>query len=182
VSRSSWNGRLLDRLGTVDGVTATEDPGVAALDSALAEDLTWLLQRVGSGLVGALDHVARRHGGSLRSVVVLRLLAACPPATQLALGSAAGLDKTTVTSALDALERAGWVVRRPSAHDRRARLAEITDAGRSWLAAVEPELARVEHELLADLPAGDREHLVRTLQRLASGSFAAAAPPSGSCV
>ncbi len=172
----------------MDGVTATEDDtgpapvGPTSVDPALAEDLTWLLQRVGSGLVGALDHVARRKGGSLRSVVVLRLLAACPPATQLALGSAAGLDKTTVTSALDALERAGWAVRRPSANDRRVRLAEITDAGRAWLAAVEPELARVEDQLLADLPAGDREHLVRTLHRLAVGSFAAAAPPSGSCV
>ncbi|MGX5655050.1 MarR family winged helix-turn-helix transcriptional regulator [Geodermatophilus nigrescens] len=164
-------------------MTATEDDASpASVHSALSGDLTWLVQRVGSGLVGAMDHVARVHGGSLRSVVVLRLLAACPPATQLALGSSAGLDKTTVTSALDALERAGWAVRRPSAHDRRVRLAEITDAGREWLAAVEPELTRVEDELLADLPAADREHLVRTLHRLAAGRFASAAPPAGSCV
>ncbi len=148
----------------------------------LAEDLNWLLHRVGGGLGAALDQVARAHGAGIRGYLVLKALAAAPPVTQLVLGQRLGLDKTAVTAVLDALEAQGWVVRRPAPHDRRARISEATPAGREWVERVAPEMERVQAEVLADLSHEQREQLLRLLQALVLGSFASAAPPSGSCV
>jgi len=59
------------------------------------------------------------------------------------------------------------------------RREEILAAIRVHLTSVGPHGFDALH---AKFPAADREHLVRTLHRLAAGRFASAAPPSGSCV
>ncbi len=41
------------------------------------------------------------------------------------------VPSATMTATLDALERRGWVVRRPNAADRRSLLVEVTDEGRA---------------------------------------------------
>ena len=76
--------------------------------------------------------------------MIAATLIAEPGRTQLALGHALGLDKTTVTSLLDRLEADGLIVRSLDPHDRRARIPEITaDAvrmGYDGYATLEPHL------------------------------------------
>ena len=167
------------RMSTVDDARVLD--GAVALHP-LAGDLNWLLHRVGAGLGGALDQVTRRHGSGIRGYVVLKALAASPPLTQLALGYQLGLDKTAVTAVLDGLQAQGWVTRVPAPGDRRARIAQVTPAGRAWVEQVGREVEATEADVLSDLSPGQRQQLGQLLAGLAFGRFASANPPAGSCM
>lgn len=116
-----------------------------------------------------LDDVARRHGlAGARDWLVLCALAAGPRQTQLSLAHALGLDKTTLTSLLDRLENRGLITRCLDAHDRRARIPVLTDAGRSVQCEVASARDRAEAEALGDFTAAERELLRGFLTRLAA--------------
>jgi DNA-binding MarR family transcriptional regulator len=92
----------------------------------------------------ATDEEAEKHGLHLRDYIVMSALHMSPNLTQGQQGKALGLDKTTLMSQLDRLERMGLVVRRSDPRDRRARIPEITDAGTALGARVADACARVE--------------------------------------
>jgi DNA-binding MarR family transcriptional regulator len=145
-------------------------------------DLNWLLHRVGFALGSSLSEVVAPHGLTVRTWVVLSTVSSNPDLTQLALGSALGLDKTTVTAAIDRLERAGLVSRREAPGDRRARVVDVTDAGRTLAEQVQAETSARQDALLADVDPAQLDGLVRTLQQLAFGPFTRSAPITGSCI
>ncbi|HEX6448864.1 MAG TPA: MarR family winged helix-turn-helix transcriptional regulator [Trebonia sp.] len=87
---------------------------------------------------------AEEHGIQLRDYIVLSALDKTPNLTQVELGKALGLDKTTLMSQLDRLERVGLVVRRSDPRDRRARIPEITAAGSALRAQVASACNSVE--------------------------------------
>jgi MarR family transcriptional regulator, transcriptional regulator for hemolysin len=86
--------------------------------------------------------------------------------TQIQLAALADLDKTTMVSTVDELERLGLATRRPSATDRRARIIAVTEKGR--LAAEEGQriVDRVHAEALAGV--SDSSDFVEFLTGLAS--------------
>jgi DNA-binding MarR family transcriptional regulator len=84
----------------------------------------------------ATGEQAEKHGIQLRDYIVLSALDKTPNLTQVELGKALGLDKTTLMSQLDRLERMGLVLRRSDPHDRRRRIPEITGAGNAVRAKV----------------------------------------------
>jgi DNA-binding MarR family transcriptional regulator len=145
-------------------------------------DLNWLLHRVGFALGSFLSDVVAPHGLSVRTWVVLSTVSSNPGMTQLALGSALGLDKTTVTAAIDRLEHAGLVSRREAPGDRRARVVDITKAGGELVDQVEVETSARQKTLLAHVHQADLDGLTRTLQQLAFGPFTKSAPITGSCI
>ena len=49
------------------------------------------------------------------------------------LAQAFGLDPSTITRQVQALQQTGWVARRPDPSDRRAALLDVTDEGREML-------------------------------------------------
>ncbi|MFJ8019358.1 MarR family winged helix-turn-helix transcriptional regulator [Streptomyces sp. NPDC096311] len=143
-------------------------------------DLTWLLSRASQRMRGELDAVAREHGlAGLRDWVVLTALTAVEGRTQLQLGKELGVDKTTLTSLLDRLESEGLVVRRFSPSDRRARIPEVTDAGRGIQAKVVQSRDEAEARLLAGFSERERELLRALLSRLADETEGAAGPCLG---
>jgi DNA-binding MarR family transcriptional regulator len=79
---------------------------------------------------------AEKHGIQLRDYIVLSALDKTPNLTQVELGKALGLDRTTLMTQLDRLERMGLVVRRSDPRDRRTRIPEITGAGNALRAKV----------------------------------------------
>jgi DNA-binding MarR family transcriptional regulator len=93
---------------------------------------------------GATGEQAEKHGLQLRDYIVLSALDKTPNLTQGELGKTLGLDKTTLMSQLDRLERMGLVVRRNDPRDRRARIPESTEAGKSMRAKVASACADVE--------------------------------------
>ncbi|WP_243418071.1 MarR family winged helix-turn-helix transcriptional regulator [Actinomycetospora cinnamomea] len=136
----------------------------------VAADLGWALGRVTRAHLRTVQEVVSDLPGGPRGYHVLASLEEGPPATQLALARALGVDRTVMTYLLDELERAGLVARRPDPADRRARHVLLTDTGRERLCALERRLRDAEDELLSPLDAGERDQLRALLQRLAVGS------------
>src|SRR3984885_2485605 len=99
-------------------------------------EITWLLHRAAQRMRSATGEQANKHGIQLRDYIVLSALDKTPNLTQVELGKALGLDRTTLMSQLDRLERTGLVVRRSDPRDRRARIPEITEAGGALRAQV----------------------------------------------
>lgn len=129
-------------------------------------DLTWLLHRAAQRMRSAVEEQAERQGINLRDYVVLTALSGDVPMTQLALGEALGLDKTTLTLEIDRLEKKGLVTRRPDPSDRRARIPEVTAGGRALRAKVAAAWSRVEAELLSGVPRSGQRALRVTLCQL----------------
>jgi DNA-binding MarR family transcriptional regulator len=111
---------------------------------------------------GATGEQAEKHGLQLRDYIVLSALDKTPNLTQGELGKTLGLDKTTLMSQLDRLERMGLVVRHNDPRDRRARIPESTEAGKTLRAIVASACAGVEAAVLN----GFGENRVQILRRM----------------
>src|SRR3954471_3040484 len=94
--------------------------------------------------IGALLRLAQRKavsdaanalatiGAGPAQIEVLAAIAARPDADQRAIGSVLGVDRSTITTLIDAAEDRRWVARSAGA-DRRRNLLGLTDAGRAML-------------------------------------------------
>jgi DNA-binding MarR family transcriptional regulator len=96
---------------------------------------------------------------------LLNVIAARERAIQQELGSALGIDRSTMVSLIDQLESAGLAKRRPSATDRRAREIAITPKGRRLQQRSRRMISETEDEVLAGLTAEERGELMRLLRR-----------------
>lgn len=157
------------------GMDHPADPGCTS-----RAGLNWLLHRAAQKLGAVAQEAAGRHGITTRGQIVLTALASEEfRRTQLALGHALGLDKTTLTAELDRLERAGLIVRKPDPTDRRVRVPVITEQGRAVQRAVEELHAEVEREFTAELAPDEVHGLHELLRRLIASDHR---PDSGSCL
>lgn len=86
-------------------------------------------------------------------------------------------DRSTIGDVLDRIEAKGWIVRKPSSHDRRVKVVELAPSGRATLRAVEPAIRRVQQRLVAPLTARETATLVRLLTKVAEGSGDASDEP-----
>jgi DNA-binding MarR family transcriptional regulator len=96
---------------------------------------------------------------------LLNVIAAREGAIQQELGSALGIDRSTMVSLIDQLESAGLAKRRPSATDRRAREIAITPKGSRLLRRSRRMISETEDEVLTGLTADERSELVTLLRR-----------------
>jgi DNA-binding MarR family transcriptional regulator len=103
---------------------------------------------------------------------VLNYLQAREGAIQQQIGSAMGIDPSTMVSLVDELERAGLAKRRPLPQDRRAREVLITPKGRRTLKRARALAEEVEGDVLHGLSPTERRQLVTLLRK----AFAAAPP------
>ncbi|MCF6387204.1 MarR family transcriptional regulator [Mycobacterium sp. MBM] len=140
---------------------ATEHQPTGPRPSADSE-ITWLLHRAAQRMRTATGERAEEHGLQLRDYIVLTALNLTPDLTQGELGKALGLDKTTLMSQLDKLERMGLVIRRQDPRDRRARIPQITDSGEDLREKVAQACHRVEEAALPNFTADE----VRLLRRM----------------
>jgi DNA-binding MarR family transcriptional regulator len=101
---------------------------------------------------------------------LLNVLGAREGAIQQELGSAMGIDPSTMVSLIDELERAGLAKRRPHPTDRRAREVTITPKGRRLLERARRMAAQVEDEVLRGLTATERRELLALLRRALSSA------------
>lgn len=115
-----------------------------SLGPAVDSEITWLLHRAAQRLRNATGEQAEKHGIQLRDYIVLNALDKTPNLTQVELAKTLGLDKTTLMSQLDRLERIGLVVIHSDPGDRRVRIPEITEAGNTLRTRVARASSRVE--------------------------------------
>lgn len=81
------------------------------------------------------------------------------------------LASGSMTAAVDRLERQGWVVRKTSPEDRRARILELTSEGKQLIKAAFKEHARDLEDAINVLGESERAQIYRPLKKL--GRFAA---------
>ena len=96
---------------------------------------------------------------------LLNVLGAREGAMQQELGSALGIDPSTMVTLIDELETAGLATRRPHPTDRRARTVALTPKGRRALERTRRMAMQVEDEVLHGLTAAERRQLLTLLRR-----------------
>jgi DNA-binding MarR family transcriptional regulator len=138
------------------------------LPPAIAERLGFLLGKTHYNLVQSIEP-ALPPGITPKHFGCLSVVASEGPLSQQRLSERMGLDRTTIVSIVDGLERAGYVERRRDPDDRRAYALETTKAGHAWLGEVGATFLEAEAEFLAPLSASERRTLVELLQRLLTG-------------
>ena len=82
-----------------------------------------------------------------------------------ALATAFGLDPSTITRQVQALERAGLVSRRSDDEDRRASILDLTEEGRTVLEHTRSYRRARLQQILDDWPGADRAELARLLTK-----------------
>jgi DNA-binding MarR family transcriptional regulator len=87
--------------------------------------------------------------------------------TQIQLAALADLDKTTMVTTVDELERRGLAERRPSRSDRRARIVAVTEKGRLAAAEGQRIVDEVHLDALGDLSPEERQTFLDALSQLA---------------
>jgi DNA-binding MarR family transcriptional regulator len=101
---------------------------------------------------------------------LLNFLGARDGAIQQEIGSAMGIDPSTMVSLIDQLESAGLAKRRPSPTDRRAREVAITPKGRRTLERGRGLAMQVEDDVLRGLTAAERRQLLTLLRQALSSA------------
>lgn len=89
--------------------------------------------------------------------------------TQKDLAARLGIEAPTLVRTLDWLERQGFVERRESAQDRRAKTVHLTRQARPLTLRIEAEAASVRAEILAGIPEEELALCLGVLQRVARG-------------
>jgi DNA-binding MarR family transcriptional regulator len=127
----------------------------------LVETLPRLLEQLGSELESA-------HGVTLPFYDVLLHLDEAPrPLRMHELADAVALSRSGLTKRVDAMERAGLVVRSPSAGDRRSIDISLTDEGRAlFQRAAATHVAGIEEHFARHLSPGDGAALLGALANL----------------
>jgi DNA-binding MarR family transcriptional regulator len=97
---------------------------------------------------------------------VLVLIEANPGLKQSELARAVHLDRSTVVSVVDNLERRRLVERRAAANDRRSNALSLTSTGAVLLRRLKQRVARHEKRLTRALDPGERATLVALLGRI----------------
>lgn len=91
------------------------------------------------------------------------------------------LDKSTASRVVDALERKGYVTRRPHPDDRRALLLEATPAGRELEGKIHDSILAEERALLAGFAPEVRQSMAQLLRQLARAAAARSGGAGASC-
>lgn len=136
--------------------------GAEKLHPELKAYVGYCLHKIGMRARGAFDQRLQKFGLVAPMFIMLKLLKLEGKMTQVELGTYMAIDKATMVRMIDGLEERKFLKRTQHAKDRRAKLLELTDAGRKVMATIEKMRAEAEAQLLAPLSAAEREQL-RTL-------------------
>jgi DNA-binding MarR family transcriptional regulator len=123
-----------------------------------------VLVKLGNEILARAEDPLAALGLSGRQYLILAVLGADAPPSQLELAGLCGLLPAQVVPVLDELERRGLVARQRSEEDRRRSVVRLTPAGEESLAKAD-ELARsIEDTLFGELDASARGQLHATLR------------------
>ena len=97
---------------------------------------------------------------------VLVIIEANPDLKQSDLARATHLDRSTVVTVIDNLERRGLVERRAALHDRRSNAIRLTADGTALLRKLKRQVSQHEKRLLQNFSPVEREQFVALLQKV----------------
>jgi len=147
---------------------ASESPesGRDALPPSMRDRVPFLLYRAAEQSHSLANDMLARMELSARQVGILTLVTEREPMTQKALGDLLRIDRTTMVTLIDDLERKGLVVRQRHPRDRRAFLVWPTEPGRTAKIEAVAILDEQQRCFLAPLTAAERQELGALLKRL----------------
>src|SRR5271163_17740 len=111
---------------------------------------------------------AEKAGLGLTDMQMLHMLQLYGPSTPSRLGAWTGLSSGGITVALDRLEKGGYVRREPNPADRRSLLITLVPTRLRKIAAMYEGVEKETRRLLALLPQGDLEAVVRFFEVMLS--------------
>jgi MarR family transcriptional regulator for hemolysin len=146
-------------------------------DDEIRADLSYLFDKASQALAARMGAALGALGMSVRDYCVLSK-ASSGERTQAELAELALLDKTTMVSTVDHLEKAELAQRRPSPADRRVRIVRTTEAGDAALGRARGVIDDLYADVLGVLPADQRAALLDALLTLVThdGPLAAVEP------
>ena len=97
---------------------------------------------------------------------VLVVIAANAGLSQTQLGTALGIDRSTVVAVIDRLEARGWVVREISPHDRRSHALRLSAEGNAALSRLTERVRAHEQNIARRLTAAEKSTLIELLSRV----------------
>lgn len=97
---------------------------------------------------------------------------------QVEVAHASGMESPSLVRLLNQLCSAGYVCRSEDRQDRRAKALSLTPRGRELVQAVEAQLVRLRHEVLADIAEADLEAALRVLRAFENATHPAGTMPS----
>ncbi|MGH3350118.1 MAG: MarR family winged helix-turn-helix transcriptional regulator [Nocardioides sp.] len=134
-------------------------------------DLLFLLNQSAHAFAAQVGEALADLEISVREYCVL-MKAAEGEYTQNAVAEMAMLDKTTMVTTLDNLERRGLAERRVSSTDRRARIVALTPAGAKMLERSSKVYNETVAKTLEALAPSEGEAFIQALQHLVEGPWA----------
>ena len=142
--------------GTGGDGTATVPVPVTPIDRVVLE-----IRKFIAAAIFFNAQMAERAGLGLTDMQMLHMLQLYGPSTPGKLGTWTGLSSGGVTVVLDRLEKAGYVRREPNPADRRSLLIALIPARMRKLQSLYEEVESETRRLLATLPQGDLEAVIR---------------------
>lgn len=124
------------------------------------------LQEVGESGVTPVQYAALQRVGNQ------------PGIDQRTLANGIALDTSTTAGVVDRLEARGWMARRTSPEDRRARQLFLTPQGEAALAETVPAMLRTQEQILAPLTPAQRKEFMRLLNLLVEENNTLSRAPS----
>lgn len=149
----------------------TPDASCALLDIPCACAAT---RRAARALTHLYDSHLRTHGIEATQFALLSAIAEMGPCSQVAIGRALGLDKTTLSRNVRVLAAAGWIEPVTPATRRDAGV-EVTAAGRAVLARARPSWQRAQAAMQAAMSATEWRDMHAVLRRVTEAAMQAAA-------
>lgn len=150
------------------------DPAAISIDQQPGH----MIRRLHQISVGIFMQEAGELGVTPVQYAALQVVNNQPGTDQRTLARTIALDASTTGGVLDRLEARGWLERRMSPDDRRARLLFITPPGAQALADTVPAMLRTQEQILAPLTARQRSEFMRLLQLLVTQNNELSRAPS----
>ncbi|MBI1422390.1 MAG: MarR family transcriptional regulator [Gammaproteobacteria bacterium] len=101
-----------------------------------------------------------------RWMVLLHLSKRGDGVVQKALAEWLGIEGPTLVRILDRMTEDGWIERRESPTDRRAKTVHLTEQSRAIIQQINKVALKLRSELLTDIPPEDIEVCMRVLQQI----------------
>jgi MarR family transcriptional regulator, organic hydroperoxide resistance regulator len=146
--------------------TDREDGPAVSLPAAPIDHVVLEIRKFIAAAIFFNARAAEKAGLGLTDMQMLHMLQLYGPSTPGRLGIWTGLSSGGVTVALDRLEKAGYVRRKPNPADRRSLLVTLIPARMRKLASLYEEVESETRRLLAALPQGDLEAVIRFFEAL----------------
>ncbi|MEO4044352.1 MarR family transcriptional regulator [Hoeflea sp. CAU 1731] len=88
-----------------------------------------------------------------------------PGIDQATLAGLIAYDRTTITGVVDRLTQKGFLTRKPSETDRRARILQVTENGDKALREIQPAVEQAQHIMLRGLDDAESQEFMRLLAK-----------------